>query len=244
MTAFPGPPDRLVREAAWVARCVGRADTVPFTDADLDALASSLARREFQQGSVLFTQAAPPAGVWIIQRGSVELAVRSGRRRAVVALLRPGDVEGDVALVLGKPPPYTARAREATVCLFLDAGDFRRLLRRHPAIAQRWLTSCAIRLARSHARILELLEGSLLQRVARLLLDEAVEGHVLLPQRTLAAMLGVHRQSFNKTLKDLEARRAIVVAYADIQILDTDALTRVVAGPRPEARVGRSSRLS
>jgi CRP/FNR family transcriptional regulator, cAMP and macrophage regulator len=141
MTAFPDPSDRLVREAAWVARCVGRADTVPFTDADLHALASSLARREFQQASVLFAQAAPPTGVWIIQHGSVELAVRSGRRRAVVALLRPGDVEGDVALVLGKPPPYTARAREPTVCLFLDAADFRRLLRRRPAIAQRWLTS-------------------------------------------------------------------------------------------------------
>ena len=70
-----------------MARCVGRAETVPFTDADLDALASSLARREFQPAGVLFTQAAPPAGVWIIQRGSVELAVRSGRRRAVVALL-------------------------------------------------------------------------------------------------------------------------------------------------------------
>jgi CRP-like cAMP-binding protein len=244
MTAFPGPPDRLVREAAWVARCVGRADTVPFTDADLHALASSLVRREVQQASVLFAQAAPPTGVWIIQHGSVELAVRSGRRRAVVALLRSGDVEGDVALVLDKPPPYTARAREPTVCLFLDAADFRRLLHQHPAIAQRWLTSCAIRLAHSHARILELLEGSLLQRVARLLLDEAVEGHVPLPQRTLAAMLGVHRQSFNKTLKDLQAQRAIAVAYADIQILDPDALTRVVAGPRPEARAGGSSPVS
>ena len=63
------------------------------------------------------------------------------------------------------------------------------------------------------------------------LLDEAVEDHVPLPQGTLAAMLGVHRQSFNKVLKDLEAQRAIAVAYADIRILDPAALTRVVAGP-------------
>jgi hypothetical protein len=87
----------------------------------------------------------------------------------------------------------------------------------------------------ANSHILELLEGSLLQRVARLLLDEAVEGHVLLPQRTPAAMLGVHRQSFNKTLKGLEARRAIAVAYADIQTLDIDSLTQVVSGPRPWA---------
>jgi hypothetical protein len=122
-------------------------------------------------------------------------------------------------------PAFGRRRLRLQVCLFLAAADFRRLLRRRPAIAQRWLTSCAIRLAHSHTRILELLEGSLLPRVARLLLDEAVEGHVLLPQRTLAAMLGVHRQSFNKTLKDLQAQRAIAVAYADIRILDPAALT-------------------
>jgi CRP/FNR family transcriptional regulator, cAMP and macrophage regulator len=80
--------------------------------------------------------------------------------------------------------------------------------------------------------------------VARLLLDEAVEGHVPLPQRTLAAMLGVHRQSFNKVLKDLEAQRAIAVAYADIRILDPAALTQVVPEPRPEARARRSTSLS
>jgi len=34
------------------------------------------------------------------------------------------------------------------------------------------------------------------------------------------------------------------VAYADIQILDAGALTRVVSGPRPEARAARSSPLS
>src|SRR5918996_985408 len=38
--------DDRVREAAWVARCVGRADTAPFGEADLSALASYLTRRE------------------------------------------------------------------------------------------------------------------------------------------------------------------------------------------------------
>ena len=57
-----------------------------------------------------------------------------------------------------------------------------------------------------------------------------MESHLPLPQRTLAAMPAVHRQSFNRVLKNL-AQRAIAVAYADIQILDSDALARVVDGP-------------
>jgi hypothetical protein len=43
-------------------------------------------------------------------------------------------------------------------------------------------------------------------------------------------MPAVHRQAFNRVLENL-AQRAIAVAYADIQILDSDALARVVAGP-------------
>lgn len=36
----------------------------------------------------------------------------------VVGVLRPGDVDGDIAMLLGIPLPYTARAAEAATCLY------------------------------------------------------------------------------------------------------------------------------
>ncbi len=224
------PSDDLVREAAWVARCVGRADLVPLSDADLAALASYLSQRDFERGRVLFSEGKPQLGVWIVRTGAVELAVGSGRRRAVVYLLHPGDVEGDIALILDKPPPYTARAVEDTVCLFLDIRSFDRLLLEHPAVARRWLSSTAARIDRSQARILQLLGRSLPQQVARLLLDEAVDGRVSLPQRTLAAMLGAHRPSVNKVLKDFEAATLLEVGYVEVKVIDPPRLETIAAG--------------
>lgn len=231
-TSFPGLDGReqWLREAAWVARYVGRADTSPLREGDLRALAGYLERRETDRGAVLFNAGQAQHGVWVLRTGMVELTVGGGRRPLVVEVLRPGDVEGDISLLLGEPPPYAARALDDVVCLFLPAASFDRLLAEHPPIARRWLSSIATRLARSHGRIVALLGRPLAAQVARLLLDEAIDGIVRFPQRTLAAMLGVHRPALNRALKELERQKAIEVGYGRIRVLDRAVLEGIAAG--------------
>jgi hypothetical protein len=85
------------------------------------------------------------------------------------------------------------------------------------------------------ARILELAGGSLPAQLARLLLDEAIADRVALSQDTLAAMLGVHRPSLNKVLKELEYHGYVQLGYAEVLIRDRggvcagDHLVRVLS---------------
>ena len=213
-----------IRQAAWVARCVGRGQSAPLRPDDVTALASLLEIRTFGPGSALFRGGDQAPGVWIVRDGRIELSVGSGRRRAVVQLLRPGDVDGDIQLLLEMPLPYTGRAVTDTTCLFLARGDFEELLATRLGVARRWLSSVAQRLAASQARILALLGGSLAAQTAALLAEEAVDGRVELPQRTLAAMLGVARPSLNKVLKDFERDGLIRISYATIEVLDRTKL--------------------
>jgi CRP-like cAMP-binding protein len=217
---LPGVSEAQIRQAAWVARCVGRGQAAPLRPGDVTALASTLRVHTFQPGSVLFSADEQTPGVWIVRDGRIELSVGSGRRRAVVQLLRPGDVDGDIQLLLEMPLPYTGRALSEATCLFLSQQDFDKLLATHASIARRWLSSVAQRLAASQARILALLGGSLPAQAARLLTEEVVDGRVELPQRTLAAMLGVQRPSLNKVLKDLERDGLIKISYSTIEVLD------------------------
>jgi CRP-like cAMP-binding protein len=115
-------------------------------------------------------------------------------------------------------------------CLFLSAAAFERLLAERPAIARRWLSSVAVRLARSEARLVGLLGGSLAEQAARLLLEEASDGLVPLPQRTLAAMLGLQRPSLNKLLRDFERQGLIELGYRSVRILDLQGLRRRSSG--------------
>ena len=163
--------------------------------------------------------------MWIAREGRIELSVGSGRRRAVVQLLRPGDVDGDIQPLLEMPLPNAGRALTEVTCLLLAYHDFEQLLATRPPIARRWLSSVAQRLAASQGRVLALLSGSLPAQAARLLAEEAVDGRVELPQRTLAAMLGVQRPSLNKVLKDLERDGLIRISYSSIEVLDCARLT-------------------
>ena len=219
-----GLAEAHIREAAWVARCVGRGHAAPLRPDDVTALATMLAVRTFRPGSVVFGGRSA-AGVWIVRAGRIELSVGSGRSRAIVQLLRPGDVDGDIQLLLEMALPYTGRALNEVTCLFLAPRDFEELLATRPGIARRWLSSVAQRLAASQARILALLRGSLAAQAASLLADEAVDGRVELPQRTLAALLGVQRPSLNTVLKDFERDGLIRISYAAIEVLDHHRLT-------------------
>ena len=223
-----GPDPGSVRGAAWVARCVGRGETAPLGPEDLEVLATILQPRTIAPGGVLFAAGTGPAGVWLIQSGRVELSVGSGRKRAVLAVLREGDVDGDIPMLLKMPPPYTGRALETVQCLFVSPEAFERLLASRPQLARRWLTSVATRLATSQNRLVGLLGGSLTGQTARLLLDEADEsGRIALSQATLAAMLGAQRPSVNKVLGELAAKGLIEVSYRNIRVLDAGRLSEV-----------------
>lgn len=224
LTGGVEPDEQQVRHAAWVARCVGRGAAAPLHSDDLAALAESLNARQFDAGAVLFSLGQDPSGVWIVRQGQVELSVGSGRRRAVVDVLRGGDVDGDIPLLLDMPMAYTARALEDSTCLYLDRGNFEGLLASHPNIARRWLSSVAQRVSMGQARLIAMLGRPLPAQVAQLLLDESTDGTVQLAQRTLAAMLGVQRPSLNKILKEFERDGFIAVGYAEISIVNANGL--------------------
>jgi CRP-like cAMP-binding protein len=219
--------DGLIRSAAWAARCVGRGAMAPVRADDLPALADRMQRRPVVSGQVLFRAGQRPVGVWLVVAGRFELILSSRRRRAVVGTLGAGDVDGDIALLLDQPVPYSARAIEDGSCMYVSRANFETVLADHPAIARRWMSSVAQRLVLGQARVVSLLGEPLVGQTARLLLDEAVDAVVRLPQRTLAAMLGVRRPSLNKVLKELERDRLIVIRYASIEIVHRIALTEL-----------------
>jgi CRP-like cAMP-binding protein len=218
------PADAQIRHAAWVARCVGRGAAAPLLPEDVAALAGTLVPTQFKSGSVLFAAGQPSSGVWIVRQGHIELVVGSGRRRVVVDVIRTGDVDGDIPLLLEMPMAYTARALDDSTCLFLDRAKFENLLATHPNNARRWLSSVAQRVSAGQGRLVALLGRALTAQVAQLLVDESIDGSVRLAQRTLAAMIGVQRPSLNKILKDFERDRLIDIHYASIDIVDVEGL--------------------
>lgn len=219
------------REALWVSRCVGHAETTPLRPQDVEDLASFIQVRTLAAGEPLVRAGDEPTAVYIVRDGCLELAVHGATGRLVIQTLRPGDIDGDIQMLLGKAMPYETRANTDTTCLVLERAAFEQLLATHPQLSRRWLTSVSQRLARSHSRLTNLLGQSLEVQVAQLLLEERVDDVVTLTQTTVAALLGVRRPSINRVLKRFARDGIVEVSYGKVRVLDASALAKVTAVP-------------
>jgi CRP/FNR family transcriptional regulator, cAMP and macrophage regulator len=196
----------------------------PVADAGLTALAYAIARQHLPEGQLLYEKDRRPQGIWAIRSGSIQLTSRVAGTRSLVQILRLGDIAGDVPIFLNQPSLMTGHVRDRGTMLFIAADHLRSILSTHADLCFLWMQNVAIRLEGARRRILQLLGEQLVQSLARLILDEHVDGSVPLPQAALAEMLGVQRTSVNRVLQILRRRGIVELAYGGLSVKDWRAL--------------------
>lgn len=214
---------------SWLAGCLGRGDLAPLSCDDLEEFTGHLTDVHYAGGTVIYERGALPERVHILRSGMVELTRELGGRNAVVQLLRPGAVFGDVPLFLRTGEPTAATAVEHSTVLSIDSVTLFALLGRRPMLARRWLVSVAGRMAEMQDRVSDLLAGSLDRQVASWLLREGTGDGVAVSQLTLARLLGARRTSVNQSLRRLESDGFITTGYRRITVVDPDGLAEMLA---------------
>lgn len=224
------PMGAPLREAAWMARCIGRGELAPFSDVEIARLADALGTRTVEAGAPLMQESDPVGAIGLILRGDVELTRRHGVRRVVLQVLHSGDVYGDIPFLCDMAPPFSARALTDAEVIEIGAESFWALLDQRPDVTRRFLFSVASRLQRMQQRLLELMSGDLRHQVASLLLDETggVQGVVPLTQTVIAEMLGAGRSNVNRALKDLEGDGGLELGYRRIEVVDPSVLREIL----------------
>ena len=214
----------------WIARCLGRRDLALLSRDDVAAVSKAVESAPFSIGSVLLRQGEPPRSALIVRSGELELVYRQKRRRVTLGIAREAEVVGDVSVLCETPYTFSAVARSDGAALWVSADQLLRLLRRHPAVALRWLMSVIERMDRATLRLLEVTNLDLRDRVVSFIADElraigAVGGAAELPlsQATLASIVGASRQSVNKILHELREEGLLAAGYRRVRIPDVGA---------------------
>jgi len=238
MSAF-GPQVGLVSMSSgrirhWLACCMGRGDRAPLGHSEIEELAEVLGESAFAGGTYVFREGDGAARVHIVRSGRLELSREHDGRRVTLQVLRPGDIFGDVPVLLGQSEPFDARAVEDSVVLSFGSDELFEMLRTRPRMAERWLVSLAHRTYGFQQRLNDLLSGGLESQLASLLLREADDGVVTMTQQAMAAMLGTKRSSINRVLKTLETAEVVDLSYGKVTIVDHGALDALnPGGPLP-----------
>lgn len=213
---------------AWLARSFGRADYVPLTAQDVEALIGVAEMVSKYPGAHLFKEGDEAQAVYLIESGQVEVYRGDGSARKVVAQVGPGAMLGDIAM-FGGTPHFSSTQALTRVRAFRFARE--RLLRelaQNPAVCLRWLVAGLRQLEGMQRRVIRLMHKTVLGQVADLLGEEAdVRGDIRLSQTTIATLLGVSRQSVNEALGRLREQGAVETGYRHIRVLDSDRLARI-----------------
>ena len=193
-----------------------------------DQLVSRAHIRRFASGETIFRMGAPGASMMAVLSGEVRISIFSPEgKELLLAILHPGEVFGEIALLDGKERSADATAMTACSLAVLDRRDVLVFLERHP---EAWPRIVEVLCERFRENTQHAAEVSLMQLPARLakalirMDSERSAGGKPLSQRDLGNMVGAARESVNKCLNEWQRRGVIRIEDASIAILDRDTL--------------------
>ena len=218
------------QHAAWLAKSLGRTDYLPLRPEDAVALSEAGTLIDKHKGTHLFRQGAESTACYIVRSGEVELYRSEESGKTVVGRIGPGSVVGDIAMFQDRPYLSSARAATSVTAVELPKDDLIALLLARPVLAMRWMVNGLSQLESTQQRLIRLMNRTVVQQVAGILLDERdAYGEISLSQAALAELLGASRQSVNEALGQLRDAGAIETGYRRIVVTDEEALRSACA---------------
>ncbi len=207
--------------------------------AELEALRPKLRRRLYKRGETVMRQGDPGHALYVITAGrlKVVLPAETGEE-AILNVLGPGDILGELALLDAEPRSATIVALEPVEAVTLAREDFLELLRRSPAAVEGVLAGLARTIRRLSGEVSDLMFLDLQSRLAKKLLElteihgqagaDGIELQVSLTQDELAGMVGATRPRVNRLLGAFEDRGLLTRRGRRLIIRNQGALQRLV----------------
>lgn len=182
---------------------------------------------EYRTGHLFFQPGETGDVLFILEKGAVQTFRKLGRKKLIIAELKPPAVFGEMGCVGQGMYHCSAQTTEASRIRSMMRADLEALLEHHPTITRRLLELVSQRFL----QVLKDLESTsfrqLIPRLANLLLERAHGDRVQnLTHREMAEHLRVYRESATAALGELKKAGIIDIERKQIRILHRPRLER------------------
>jgi CRP-like cAMP-binding protein len=188
--------------------------------------------RTYRKGQLLFVENDPGESLIILRRGAVA-AFRTAPtgERAVLSVVRPPDVLGELSLLDGSTRSLSAEAIEDCSALALSRNAFLELVHSNPRFLDAVMRSLGALVRKLTEQTADHVFLDLPGRVAKTLVRLAGDSHapmvtIELNQSQLAEMAGGSRQSVNQAIGSFATRGWLRTEGRRIVVTDLPALRR------------------
>jgi CRP/FNR family cyclic AMP-dependent transcriptional regulator len=190
--------------------------------------------RNFSAGETIFLMGSSGDSMMAVLKGTIRISVPSPEGKEIVlAILQPGELLGEIALLDGKDRTADAGAIGACSLAILERRAVLAFLERHPSSCLGLIEVLCGRLRHTDQQIAEIVFLNLPARLAKTLLRMATVARgpagtrIALSQRELGNIVGSTRESINKCLHEwqrngivrVEEREIIITKRLELQAL-------------------------
>jgi CRP-like cAMP-binding protein len=191
----------------------------------LDELVARSRIERCRRGKTIFRRGAPGSAMMAVLRGGVKICtVSPGGKEAVLNVIGPGQVFGEIAVLDGGPRTADAVALRDSDILVLDRRDLMPVVRANPDLAQRLLEVLCQRLRKTSEQLEDSFFLDIAGRLAKTLLRPGAGGGQTLTQRELGEMIGTSRETINKQLHAWQREGIVRVKKGEIEIRRPEVL--------------------
>jgi CRP/FNR family transcriptional regulator, cyclic AMP receptor protein len=194
--------------------------------------------REFAAGESIFSMGSVHDCMMAVLKGTVKISVTNpGGRELLLAILHPGEVFGEIALLDGKERSADASAVTDCRLAVLERRDMMYFLEHNPTAWRSLVEVLCARLRDTDEHLAEVALLHLPARIAKALLrvlagekpaaDGAPSSEVRLSQREIGAMVGATRESINKCFHDWRRNGIIRINKDAVTVTNMPALERL-----------------
>ncbi|MGD2205620.1 MAG: Crp/Fnr family transcriptional regulator [Anaerolineae bacterium] len=201
-----------------------------------------MVRRWHEKDSYLFFEGDPAEWLLFVAEGRVKMIKHSeSGRETILSTFGPGQIVGEVGVLVGEVYPATAQALEPTTTLSLRRDTYVDLVRSHPDLAWALIAELSRRLLRAHETLRSMAVEKVERRVARVLLrmantaGERLEGElpgavrIALPlsRQDIASMAGTVVETAIRTMSKFQKQGWIETREGHIILLKPHALVAI-----------------
>ena len=134
--------------------------------------------RTYPVDCLLFAEGEPGDELYVIQEGSVKISKIMNNQEVVLAVLRKGDIFGEMALLENKPRAATAETLENCTVLAVNQANFTGLIKTSPELVARMTTLMAERIWLMYRQLANTMITNPLDRIYDALLIQLEKEHV------------------------------------------------------------------
>lgn len=198
----------------------------------LDQLCRYAKHSTLKRGTTIVTKGDPGTSLIAVISGTVKISVSSpDGRTAILNLIGPGEIFGEVAVLDGAARTADATANTNCEIFIIDRREFIPFVRSQPALAMKFIELLCTRLRWTSDQVEEVILRDLPSRLASALL-RLTDKHKLAPggraiaitQQEISEIVGMTRESINKQLRVWAARNWVRLEHGAIVVLDAESL--------------------